>query len=62
VTHVTEVCGTEEGTILTQDLFIRKHGDPLLRSTERVPRFLDLLNAADREAILTILSTKGKPV
>ncbi|HLG18336.1 MAG TPA: CpaF family protein [Bdellovibrionota bacterium] len=60
VTHVTEVCGAEEGTILTQDLFLRQHGDTTLRCTGRVPRFLGLVGSNDREIFLKILDPLGK--
>ncbi len=57
VTHVTEVCGTEEGTILTQDLFRRAtKSDPLVR-TPQMPKFMDHLEPAERQACLQVLNT-----
>jgi pilus assembly protein CpaF len=56
VTHVTEVCGTESGTILTQDLFHRKTKDDTLNVTGRVPKFLDLLSDEERFQFIRIVN------
>jgi pilus assembly protein CpaF len=54
VTHITEVCGTENGTIVTQDLFAKESPDHPIRSTGRVPKFLDKLPAEARTKFLQI--------
>lgn len=52
VTHLTEVCGTEEGTILTQDLFTRAHGKERLEPAGRTPRFAERLSQEERDLFL----------
>jgi pilus assembly protein CpaF len=58
VTYVTEVCGTEDGTVLIQDLFARAHANAPLISTGRVPKFLDRLPESERQKFVEIINTK----
>ncbi|MFH1262850.1 MAG: CpaF family protein [Pseudomonadota bacterium] len=50
ITQITEVCGTEEGTIVTQNLFHRSPGNSNLESCHRLPRFAEHLSPQEREA------------
>ncbi|MFH1017123.1 MAG: CpaF family protein [Pseudomonadota bacterium] len=55
VTHVTEVCGTEEGVIATQDLFVRHPGKGTIEFQGRMPRFLDSSSQDQRRSFLAAL-------
>jgi pilus assembly protein CpaF len=61
ITHVTELCGTEEGTIVTQDLFLRPPGSDSLAGGGRPPRFADRLSREERERFIRLLSPGEKP-
>ncbi len=56
VTHVTEICGTEDGTIQSQDLFLRRPGVEGLHATGRLPRFADQLSSQERQRFVDILN------
>ncbi len=59
VTHVTEVCGTEEGVIQTQDLFARDPATGKLEFQRRMPRFLDRSPPDQRRAFLLTLGEES---
>ncbi len=55
VTHISEICGTEGDTIVTQDLFLRKKSEHALTPTGRMPRFFDDLSQKERSAFVKLL-------
>jgi pilus assembly protein CpaF len=56
VTHVTEICGVDEGVIQTQDLFLKDRAGGELGFQGRMPRFLDALPPETRKEFLRVLS------
>lgn len=59
ITHITEICGTEEGTIQSHDLFRRAPGEKSLESTRRIPRFADGISPERRSDFVRLLSAQG---
>ncbi len=57
LTHITEVCGLEEGTIVTQDLFLKQQDDVELQFCGRLPKFADHLAQEHKQQLLGILNT-----
>ncbi len=58
VTHVCEICGTEEGVILTHDLFLRDPNQGRMTPTGRLPKFSQNLPSTERKAMVALL---GRP-
>jgi pilus assembly protein CpaF len=61
ITHITEVCGMEEGTILTQDLFLRPPGRKSLEPANRIPKFADAIPPEKRDLFVRLLSPSERP-
>ena len=58
VTQLTEICGTDDGTIVTHDLFAREHPSAPLRPTGRMPKFIDRLASDARKKFIDLLNAK----